>query len=74
MLRVALTTHKQDIYQQDAGAFTGAVAGSMVRSVGARYVLVGHSERRALFGDSDADVAKKLRCVTTLLVYCLYST
>ncbi|KAG5179437.1 hypothetical protein JKP88DRAFT_326931 [Tribonema minus] len=51
----------QDIYFEDKGAFTGAVAASMVASVGCSYALVGHSERRALFGDDDATVAKKLR-------------
>jgi triosephosphate isomerase len=37
----------QDLYTEDKGAFTGAVATSMIKSVGAEWVLVGHSERRA---------------------------
>ncbi len=41
------------------GAFTGEVSGAMLRDVGCRYVLVGHSERRSLFGESDADVADR---------------
>merc|ERR1719352_383853 len=49
----------QDCYYEDAGAYTAAVSTSMLKSVGSEYVLSGHSERRATFGDSDADVNKK---------------
>lgn len=41
------------------GAYTGEVSGAMLRDVGCVYVIVGHSERRALYGESDAVVAKK---------------
>jgi len=43
------------------GAFTGEVSGAMLRDVGCRYVIVGHSERRALFGETDARVAAKFQ-------------
>ena len=49
----------QDCYYESAGAYTAAVSTSMLKSVGSQYVLAGHSERRATFGDSDADVNKK---------------
>lgn len=49
----------QDCYHEESGAFTAAVSTSMLKSVGSSYVLAGHSERRATFGDSDADVNKK---------------
>ena len=49
----------QDCYYEDSGAFTAAVSTSMLKSVGSEYVLTGHSERRATFGDSDEDVNKK---------------
>jgi triosephosphate isomerase len=49
----------QDISTQDDGAFTGEVSGAMLQDVGCRYVLVGHSERRALHGESDSEVAHK---------------
>lgn len=49
----------QDCYTEDAGAFTGATSMAMLKSVEADYVLTGHSERRAVFGDSDADVNAK---------------
>lgn len=42
------------------GAFTAAVAAPMLKSIGCKYVLVGHSERRAIFGESDEDVNKSL--------------
>lgn len=43
------------------GAFTGEVSGAMLRDVGCTHVIVGHSERRALYGESDAVVAAKFR-------------
>lgn len=49
----------QNLSEHDAGAFTGEVSGGMLRDFGCRYVLVGHSERRQLFGESDSRVAEK---------------
>lgn len=50
----------QDLSEQEsAGAFTGELHGSMLVDVGCRYVIVGHSERRLLFGESDGLVAHK---------------
>ncbi|MEJ2130084.1 MAG: triose-phosphate isomerase [Gammaproteobacteria bacterium] len=49
----------QDIHYASDGAFTGAISASMVKDVGASYVLVGHSERRAIFGETNAMVAAK---------------
>jgi triosephosphate isomerase len=51
----------QDLHQEPRGAFTGAVSGDMIRESGCRYVLVGHSERRHVFGDDDEVVRRKLR-------------
>jgi triosephosphate isomerase len=51
----------QDLCWEDKGAFTGAISGSMIADIGAEYVLVGHSERRTIFGESDAIIAKKLQ-------------
>ncbi len=50
----------QDLHAQVSGAFTGAVSGEMIRELGCHYVLCGHSERRAIFGDTDADVNNKV--------------
>lgn len=49
----------QDVSAHEAGAFTGEVSASMLREFGVRYVLVGHSERRQLHGETDASVAAK---------------
>jgi triosephosphate isomerase len=53
----------QGVYYEDTGAFTGSVAASMVKSVGCEYVLCGHSERRALFSDSDVNINSKVKKV-----------
>jgi triosephosphate isomerase len=49
----------QSLCAEAQGAFTGEVSGTMLRDVGCRYVLVGHSERRQLYGETDALVARK---------------
>ena len=49
----------QDCSRFDQGAYTGEVSGKMVADFGGRYAIVGHSERRTLFGDTDAVVAAK---------------
>ena len=49
----------QSVSEHGSGAFTGEVSASMLCDFGCRYVLVGHSERRQLFGESDAEVAAK---------------
>jgi triosephosphate isomerase (TIM) len=51
----------QDVHPELEGAFTGSVSARMLASVGCRYVLVGHSERRQGAGEDDALVARKLR-------------
>jgi triosephosphate isomerase len=53
----------QDVHWQQSGAYTGAVSPGMLRSLGVRFVIVGHSERRAMFGDDDAAVARKAAAV-----------
>ena len=49
----------QNLSQYDKGAYTGEVSALMLQEFGCRYVIVGHSERRALFGETDAVVAAK---------------
>jgi triosephosphate isomerase len=49
----------QDLYAAPGGAYTGAISGPMLVDAGCQYVLVGHSERRALMGDTDGVVARK---------------
>jgi triosephosphate isomerase len=49
----------QDCYWEREGAFTGEVSAQMVREAGAEYVIIGHSERRTLFGETDTAVNQK---------------
>jgi triosephosphate isomerase len=49
----------QDVSDQDSGAYTGEVSGAMLRDVGCDYVIVGHSERRNIYGEGDAFTASK---------------
>lgn len=51
----------QDLYWEDQGAFTGAISGAMLADIGCEYVLVGHSERRNVFLDTNEMVAKKVQ-------------
>ncbi|MEW5895594.1 MAG: triose-phosphate isomerase [Candidatus Omnitrophota bacterium] len=51
----------QNIYWEDSGAFTGEISASMVKEAGATYVILGHSERRQFFGDTNETVNKKIR-------------
>lgn len=53
----------QDVHPAPSGAFTGAVSAAMLAACGCTHVLVGHSERRHVFGDSDLLVRRKLRTV-----------
>lgn len=49
----------QDVSQHESGAYTGDVSAAMLKELGARYVIVGHSERRQYQGETDAQVAVK---------------
>jgi triosephosphate isomerase len=53
----------QDCYWEKEGAFTGEVAVPMLADLGCRHVIVGHSERRQFFGETDATVDKKIGAV-----------
>ncbi|GMU53479.1 MAG: triosephosphate isomerase [Candidatus Xenobia bacterium] len=51
----------QNVYWKDSGAFTGEVSPLMLKDCGCRYAIIGHSERRALFHEVDADCQKKVQ-------------
>ncbi len=53
----------QDTYWQDEGAFTGEVSPLMIKDAGCRYVIIGHSERRQYFGETNETVNKKIKAV-----------
>ena len=57
--RADVATGVQNIYWAEKGAFTGETSAEMAKDAGARVVLVGHSERRHVFGESDEQCAKK---------------
>ena len=51
----------QNMHEEEYGAFTGEVSAPMLRSVGCQYVIIGHSERRQYFGETDQGVNRKIR-------------
>src|SRR5215471_12007581 len=55
----------QDVSEHEAGAYTGEVSAGMLAEFGCRFAIVGHSERRQYFGDTDAIVAAKARAALT---------
>src|SRR5207253_249438 len=50
----------QDLFWEREGAFTGEISGPMILECGAQYAIIGHSERRTLFGETDASVNRKV--------------
>jgi len=50
----------QNLYWEREGAFTGEISATMIAEAGAQYVIIGHSERRTLFGETDASVNRKV--------------
>jgi triosephosphate isomerase (TIM) len=50
----------QNMHYEDSGAFTGEISNSMLKSVGCEYVILGHSERRTIFGENDEMINKKI--------------
>ena len=53
----------QDVHWEDEGAFTGEISPPMLVALKVGYVIVGHSERRAMFGETDETVNRKVRAV-----------
>ena len=55
----AVSLGAQNVSEHESGAFTGETAASMLKELGCEYVIVGHSERRAMFGETNEQVAAK---------------
>src|SRR5258706_14860050 len=67
----------QNVSEHAQGAYTGEVSAAMLADVGCRYVIVGHSERRQLYGESDAEVAAKFaaaRAAGLTPIFCVGET
>lgn len=60
-LRLPISLGAQNCYDADAGAYTGEVSAQMLRRVGVAYVILGHSERRTIFEESDALIGRKIK-------------
>ena len=61
----AIAVGAQNLHWERDGAFTGEISAAMVRETGARYAIVGHSERRTLFGDTSETVNKRMHAALT---------
>src|SRR3954470_21405046 len=61
--RIEIGLGAQNCHWETQGAFTGEISPTMLAKLHVKYVIVGHSERRELFGETDEIVAKKLRAV-----------
>ena len=59
----------QNMYHESSGAFTGEVSGGMILDVGCKYVILGHSERRHVLGESDAGINKKVHAALELALF-----
>ncbi len=55
----AIKVGSQNVCDEDSGAFTGEISGTMLKEAGCEYAIIGHSERRALYSESDELVAKR---------------
>ena len=75
--RGVVDTGAQNCYFADKGAYTGEISAKMVKSSGANYVIVGHSERRQIFGETNEMLNKKLKtCLSNDLnvIFCIGET
>ena len=61
----AIGVSAQDLHWEREGAFTGEVSAGMLRDAGARFTIIGHSERRTLFGETNGGVNKKMHAALT---------
>lgn len=61
--RVKIKIAAQNVYWEPSGAFTGEISVPMLKEIGCAYSIVGHSERRELFGETDAMVNKKVKAL-----------
>lgn len=73
----AVALSAQDVFYEEKGAYTGEISPSMLRDVGCAYAIVGHSERRQYFGETDETVNRKLRAALGAglrVIFCIGET
>ncbi len=73
----AIQIAAQDLFWEDKGAFTGEISGPMLREIGCSHVIIGHSERRHFFGETDETVNKKIKSAIKnglIPIFCLGET
>jgi triosephosphate isomerase len=68
----AIILAAQNCYPQASGAFTGEISPALLKDAGCRYVIVGHSERRQLFGEDDAFINRKVRALIEEGLGCIF--
>lgn len=61
--RVKIALGAQDVYWESSGAFTGEISIPMIANIGCKYCIVGHSERRTLFGETNEEVNRKAKAL-----------
>jgi len=59
----------QDVFWESSGAYTGEISPGMLKDVGCRYVIIGHSERRQYFGETNESVHKKIKACLAMDLY-----
>src|SRR4030043_1689218 len=67
----------QNLYWEEKGAFTGEISALMLKEVGCQYVIVGHSERRQFFGESDETVNRRIKAALAQglkVIFCIGET
>lgn len=67
----------QDLFWEDSGAFTGAISAPMIKDAGAKYAIIGHSERRLLFNETDNTINKKIKAALKaglIPIFCIGET
>jgi len=72
-----LTLGAQDMFYEEKGAFTGEISGEMLKDLGIEYVIIGHSERRKYFGETDEIVNKKIKKALEIglkVIFCIGET
>jgi triosephosphate isomerase len=73
----AVALGAQNLFWEDKGAYSGEISGPMIAAAGCRYVMIGHSERRQYFGETDETVSKRIAAAFRaglLLIVCIGET